>query len=52
MGAISTRTSPFTIAASATQMDFFVGRLDEIAVYDVALTQDRITKHYNVGVGH
>jgi len=31
--------------------DFFAGSLDEVAIYDHALTPGRITVHYAVGSG-
>jgi hypothetical protein len=38
---------PFVVgAASIKTFDFFAGSIDEVAVYDKALSADRIAAHY------
>lgn len=32
-------------------LEYFPGRIDEVAVYDHALSPDRVAAHYNAGVG-
>jgi hypothetical protein len=50
---IGTLTGVFLmLAADSTDNNAFVGYLDEVAIYDHALTAARIAVHYNVGTGH
>jgi Concanavalin A-like lectin/glucanases superfamily len=45
--------APLVWAASSTDViDFYSGRLDEGAVYDHALSADRVARHHAVGAGH
>jgi hypothetical protein len=32
--------------------DFFAGQLDEVAVYDHALSAERVAVHHNLGIGN
>lgn len=57
----ATETASFSIAGASNDMvvgaeagggeDFFDGAMDEVAVYDHALTAARVTAHYMVGTG-
>lgn len=42
---------PLTLAASSSGTNAFAGSLDELAIYDKALTSDRVVAHYNAGQG-
>jgi len=45
-------TIPFSIGANGNADDhFFVGDLDEVAVYDHALSAERVRAHHDVGLG-
>ncbi|MDB4936371.1 MAG: Autotransporter adhesin [Labilithrix sp.] len=48
MVAIPPVAIPFVVGASSTKaFDFFYGSIDEVAVYDTALSGDRIAAHYH-----
>jgi len=51
--AIASFTDSFNVATYSTQMtaDCIHGTIDEVAVYDHALTAARIQAHYRVGTG-
>lgn len=50
--AITGATNPFVIAAEAGGSDsYYSGAIDEVAVYDHALTDVRVLAHYHVGIG-
>jgi len=42
---------PLTLAASSAGTNAFAGSVDELAIYDKALTSDRVLAHYNAGQG-
>ncbi len=42
---------PLLIGKTNGSLGYLKGRLDELAVYDLALTPDRIAAHYNAGAG-
>lgn len=50
-GANETNTDDFSIGASMFGFDWVDGRIDEVAVYNVALTPAQIADHFNVGIG-
>jgi hypothetical protein len=50
-GLITTRTSPFVVGAIGPSTSRFAGALDEVAVYDKALTSVQIAAHYHAGIG-
>jgi hypothetical protein len=47
VGSISNLTSPQQIGREASGSEFFNGSLDEVAIYNHALTQARVQAHYN-----
>ena len=50
-GASITGTGTFAIASSGNAANFYQGSVDEVAVYDYALSQAQVTAHYNAGLG-
>jgi hypothetical protein len=46
---LTARSSPLIVAAAAPQFNFFAGALDEIAIYDRALDQAQIARHFAAG---
>jgi hypothetical protein len=48
----SLSTNPIIdIGGNTLDNRYFTGSLDEVAIYQVALTPDQVLKHYNVGLG-
>ena len=43
-------SAPFVVGASSLSAQFFEGVLDEIAVYDTALSDERVVAHYSAGL--
>ena len=50
-GSISTSTGPLTIGGDALYGQYFAGRIDEVRVYNTALTQAQIQADMNTPVG-
>ena len=48
-GTPRTDTAPLTIGKAANHT-FFPGRLDEVAIYNRALTPEEVFEHYTVGI--
>jgi hypothetical protein len=46
----TTGTTTIAIGWDGGTSEYFNGKLDEIAIYSVALTQTQVTAHYNAGV--
>ena len=52
MGATTDKTSPVEIAARADHFDSWLnGSIDDVAIYNVALTGDQVKEHYLAGGG-
>jgi hypothetical protein len=50
-GALAPRTLDFTVGAQSDGAYHFPGAIDEVAIYDRALTLERILAHYYTGIG-
>ena len=43
--------SPFVVGSAPEANGFFAGTVDELAIYDRVLTDDRIVEHHRIGAG-